>query len=335
MTNMETSLLQSPAATSPRPAIARPAAARPTTARPATIVFAAIFTIGLAITVYCCRAMGHGLPMPGGWTMSMMWLQMPGQSRLAASAQFLIMWLGMVSVMNLPLMVPVFLHTGRRSLSLCYIVGGYYTIWLIAGIAVCFSGTAMAEWVLHSDQGSRLIPFCRSGVVIAAGLFQCSHSLHPRSHPSPHPHSHCLQPREASFRRGCRQGLACCISCAAPMAAQLALGMMDPVVIAVITIAIAAERRRPRSNLTTPALGIAAICTGAIMIWTFAACPAEHPQPIDCGSTQPAHNTTQATHNPPPPTHYTTQPPQYTVFSASSNPSSPLPATGVSPASQP
>jgi predicted metal-binding membrane protein len=322
MTNMETSPLQSPAAISPQPTTTRPTTTRPATTRPATVVFAAIFTIGLAITVYCCRSMGHGMPMPGGWTMSMMWLQMPGQSRLGAAAQFLVMWLGMVSVMNLPLMVPVFLHTGKRSLSLCYIVGGYYTIWLMAGIAVCLSGTAMAEWALHSDQGSSLIPFCRSGVVIAAGLFQCAHSLHlhPRRHPPPYLHSHCLPPREASFRRGCRQGLACCISCAAPMAVQLALGMMDPVVIAVITIAIAADRR-PRSNLTAPALGIAAICTGIIMIWTFAAHPAEHPQSIDCGSTQPAHNSTQATHNPAPPTHYTTQPPQYTVFSASTTPS--------------
>jgi predicted metal-binding membrane protein len=132
--------------------------------------------IGLAITVYCCRVMGRGLPMPGGWTLSMMWMRMPGQNRLAAAAQFLAMWLGMVSAMMLPLLVPVFLHTQRRHflypdrrcsphperhhfshterrwMSLCLMAGGYYTVWLTTGLAVYGIGTAMAEWTLHSDQ---------------------------------------------------------------------------------------------------------------------------------------------------------------------------------------
>jgi predicted metal-binding membrane protein len=305
MTNMETSLLRSPAAISPRPPAAqppteRPATAQPATARPATLVFAAIFTIGLAITVYCCRTMGHGLPMPGGWIMSMMWMPMPGQSQLGAVAQFLVMWLGMVSVMNLPLTAPVFLQTGRRSLSFFYMVGGYYAVWLIAGIAVCLSGTAMAEWALHSDQVSRLIPVCRSGVIIAAGLFHARH--HPPTHLPPRRHP----PQEASFSRGCRQGLACCISCTPPMAIQLALGMTNPVVIAVVTIAIAAKRRFPRPNLSAPALSMAAIFTGVIMIWTTATRPADRPKPIDCGS-----------------------------FTASSTPSSHPPAKKEYPVSQP
>jgi predicted metal-binding membrane protein len=264
--------------------------------------------------------------------MSMMWMQMPGQSRLGAVAQFLVMWLGMVSVMNLPLMAPVFLHTGRQTLSLGYVVGGYYAVWLIAGIAVCLSGTAMAEWALHSDQVSRLIPFFRSGVVIAASLFHARHHLPSHLPPRRYP----LQ--DVSFSRGCRQGLACCISCAAPMAIQLALGMTNPVVIAVITIAIAAKRRLPRPNLRDPALSMAAIFTGVIMICTTR--PADRPKPIDCGNTKPAHNTTQPASHPTLPAKYKlpakyTPSLQYTAFSTSATPLSPLPATAGHPFSQP
>lgn len=276
---METSLLRSPAAINPRPA---------------TVVFAAIVTIGLAITVYSCRAMGHGLLMPGGWTMSMMWMQIPSQNWLGAAAQFLVMWLGMVSAMMLPLMVPVFLHTQRRRflhterrwMSLCLMAGGYYAVWLMAGLTVYGIGAVMAEWTLHSDQGSRLIPFCRSGMVIAAGLFQFTHwkqSSLSCCRPALR-QSRCCPPQGTSFRLGCRHGLACCICCAAPMIVQLALGIMHPVVMITIAIAIAAERLLPRPRLTATALGIAAILTAVVMIRTLTTRPAEHPNPIDCSA---------------------------------------------------
>jgi hypothetical protein len=41
------------------------------------------------------------MPMPGGWTMSMMWMRMPGQTWLAVAASFTGMWLVMMAVMML------------------------------------------------------------------------------------------------------------------------------------------------------------------------------------------------------------------------------------------
>ena len=51
-------------------------------------------------------AMG-GMPMPGGWTMSMTWMRMPGQTWPGAAASFLGMWIVMMVAMMLPSLVPM------------------------------------------------------------------------------------------------------------------------------------------------------------------------------------------------------------------------------------
>jgi hypothetical protein len=50
-------------------------------------------------------AMG-GMPMPGGWTMSMAWMRMPGQTWPGAAASFLGMWVVMMMAMMLPSLTP-------------------------------------------------------------------------------------------------------------------------------------------------------------------------------------------------------------------------------------
>ena len=48
-----------------------------------------------------------GMPMPGGWTMSMTWMRMPGQTWPGAAASFLGMWIVMMVAMMLPSLVPM------------------------------------------------------------------------------------------------------------------------------------------------------------------------------------------------------------------------------------
>ena len=45
--------------------------------------------------------------MPGGWTMSMAWMRMPGQTWLGFAASFLGMWVAMMVAMMLPSLVPM------------------------------------------------------------------------------------------------------------------------------------------------------------------------------------------------------------------------------------
>jgi predicted metal-binding membrane protein len=72
-------------------------------------VSALLFAASTAVTIAWCASMPEtcDLPMPGGWTLSMAWMRMPGQSWLAAAASFLGMWVVMMVAMMLPSLVPM------------------------------------------------------------------------------------------------------------------------------------------------------------------------------------------------------------------------------------
>jgi predicted metal-binding membrane protein len=61
-----------------------------------------------AVTIVWCTSMSPmgGMPMPSGWTMSMAWMRMPGQTWLGAAASFLGMWVVMMVARMLPSVVP-------------------------------------------------------------------------------------------------------------------------------------------------------------------------------------------------------------------------------------
>jgi hypothetical protein len=57
-------------------------------------ISALLFAASTAVTIVWCgsmSAMGE-MPMPGGWSMSMTWMLMPGQTWLDTAASFLGMW---------------------------------------------------------------------------------------------------------------------------------------------------------------------------------------------------------------------------------------------------
>ena len=65
---------------------------------------ALLFAASAAVTIVWCAsvsAMGE-MPKPGGWTMSLAWMQMPGQTWPGAAASFLGMWVVMMVAMMLP-----------------------------------------------------------------------------------------------------------------------------------------------------------------------------------------------------------------------------------------
>ncbi len=45
-----------------------------------------VFAVSAVATVYFCRSMSGGREMPGGWTMSMMGMRMPGQTWTAPAS---------------------------------------------------------------------------------------------------------------------------------------------------------------------------------------------------------------------------------------------------------
>ena len=71
-------------------------------------VSALLFVASAAVTIVWCASMSSmgGMSMPGGWTMSMTWMRMPGQSWPGAAASFLGMWIVMMIAMMLPSIAP-------------------------------------------------------------------------------------------------------------------------------------------------------------------------------------------------------------------------------------
>ena len=68
-----------------------------------------LFAVSAVVTIVWCASMSAmgGMPMPGGWTMSMAWMRMPGQTWAGAAASLLGMWIVMMVAMMLPSLVPM------------------------------------------------------------------------------------------------------------------------------------------------------------------------------------------------------------------------------------
>jgi predicted metal-binding membrane protein len=222
------------------------------------------FLVGLWATIHFCRSMCCEMDMPGGWTMSMMWMRMRGQTWLGSGISFLLMWLAMMVAMMMPSAFPTFLKTRRRWTGLCGVASGYFTIWLSAGAGVYTFGVAISAVTMRSDTFSRLVPFLIGALLIAAGAVQFTpwkmkHLLRCRS---PFGCATACPQSESSFRLGCKQGAACCICCAAPMTVQLTLGMMSPWAMMAVAVAIAAEKLLPRPVIVARVAGVSAVIAG-------------------------------------------------------------------------
>src|SRR6266567_2418693 len=109
-------------------------------------VSALIFACSIAVTILWCRSMSAmgGMRMPGGWTMSIAWMRMPGQTWPGTAAAFLGMWVVMMVAMMLPSLVPMLWRyrqavgrTGETRLGrLTAIVGvAYFFVWTVFGMA--------------------------------------------------------------------------------------------------------------------------------------------------------------------------------------------------------
>lgn len=215
-------------------------------------------------TIHFCRSMCCNLPMPGGWTMSMMWLRLPGQTWFGPAISFLLMWLAMMVAMMMPSALPVFLRTKRSWLSLCWMASGYFVVWLAAGIGIYVLGMAFMAAAMQSEWLSRTVPWLASLSLIAAGAIQLTRwkMKHLSRCRSPFGCACSLPQEEKDFQLGCKQGVTCCLCCAAPMLILVVLGMMNPLVIIAVTLVIATEKLFPQPAIMARVVGILAIIAG-------------------------------------------------------------------------
>jgi len=222
-------------------------------------------------------AMGE-MPMPGGWTMSMAWIPMPGQTWPATAASFLGMWVVMMVAMMLPSSIPMLWRyreavgrpgeTRLRRLTALVAVG-YFFVWTVFGMATVPLCVALAAVEMRQPALARAVPTAVGVVVLMAGFIQLTawkarHLACCREAPG---RGRTL-PADAStaLRHGLRLGLHCSQCCAGLMAILLGLGVMDLRAMTVVAAAIAVERVAPAGERVARATGAVVVGAGLFLI---------------------------------------------------------------------
>ena len=216
--------------------------------------------------------------MPGGWTMSMAWMPMPGRTWPGTAASFLGMWVVMMAAMMLPSLVPMLWRyrvavsrTGEARLGrLTACVGaGYFVVWTLFGLAAFPLGVGLAAIAMRQPAVSRAVPVALGGVILAAGLVQltawkarhlgCCRGEHGRGGALP-------SDAGTAWRHGVRLGLHCAQCCANLIVILLVVGVMDLRAMAVVTAAITLERLAPAGARVARFLGAVVAATGLLLI---------------------------------------------------------------------
>ena len=243
-------------------------------------VSALLFVASAAVTIVWCASMSamDAMPMPGGWTMSMAWMRMPGQTWLGAAATFLGMWVVMMVAMMLPSLVPMLWRyrlavakAGDTRLGRLTVLAGvgYFFVWILFGIVAFPLGVALAAVEMQQPSLARAVPIAAGVVVLIAGALQFSpwkarHLVCCREAPG----RDCTLPTDAgtAWRQGLSFGRHCSYCCAGLMVILLVLGGMDLRVMAVVTAAISVERLARNGERVARAIGVVAVAAGLFLI---------------------------------------------------------------------
>ena len=243
-------------------------------------ISALLFAASAAVTVVWCSSMSAmgGMPMPGGWTMSMAWMRMPGQTWPGAAASFLGMWVVMMVAMMLPSLVPMLWRyrqavgrTGQPHLArrIALVGVGYFFVWTVLGVGAFLVGVALAALEMQLPALARAVPITVGVVVLITGALQFTawkahHLACCREAPR------CRRTLSAdagtAWRHGLRLGLHCSYCCAGLTAILLVIGVMDLRVMAVVTAAITVERFAPAGEVVARAIGAVVVAAGLLLI---------------------------------------------------------------------
>jgi predicted metal-binding membrane protein len=241
---------------------------------------ALLFAASAAVTIVWCASMSAmgGMPMPGGWTMSMAWMRMPGQTWPGAAASFLGMWVVMMVAMMLPSLVPMLWRyreavggAGQARLGgLTALVGvGYFFVWTVFGMAAFPVGVVLAAIEMEQPAVARAVPLLIGVVVLIAGALQLTawkarQLACCREEPGPGG----TLPADAgtAWRHGLRLGLQCSRCCAGLTVILLVMGVMDLRAMAVVGAAITAERLAPAGERVARAVGAVVMGGGLLLV---------------------------------------------------------------------
>jgi predicted metal-binding membrane protein len=252
---------------------------RPDTEAGFFVTAAAAFAISLAVTIYFCSSMPGGMDMPGGWTLSMIWMRMPGQSWFAATAMFMLMWLAMMVAMMLPSALAMLRSfraaqyhvSGQRAGVLALLTAvGYFFVWFSIGACVYAAGVVFALVAMRYSGFSHDVPLLSGAAMAASGAIQFTpwklralRRCRGREACSP---IHATSRYRAAWRQGIDWGLSCAESSSGLMLVLLVLGMMNLIVMVIVAVLIALEKLMPNPEWIVRGAGLTIIGAGAFML---------------------------------------------------------------------
>jgi predicted metal-binding membrane protein len=243
-------------------------------------VSALLFAASVALTIVWCASISEmgGMPMPGGWTMSMAWIRRSGQTWSGAAASFLAMWVVMMVAMMLPALVPMLwryrqavgktdeTHLTRLT---ALVTAGYFLVWTAFGMVAFPLGVALVAVEMQQPALARAVPTAVGVVVLIAGALQFSawkagHLACCRD--APGRGGRLPASTATAWRYGLRLGFHCSQCCAGLMVIQLVIGVMDLRAMAIVAAAITVERLAPAGECIARATGVVVSGAGVLLI---------------------------------------------------------------------
>jgi predicted metal-binding membrane protein len=149
-------------------------------------------------------------------------------------------------------------HANR---SIALVGAGYFAVWTVFGAIAFPLGVALAAIEMEHPALARAVPTAVGVVVGIAGTVQLTAWKSRRL-------AACRNAiaQGAALRRGVRLGLECVQCCANWMAILLVVGVMDLGAMAVVAVAITAERLAPNGQRVARVAGLVAVAAGSILI---------------------------------------------------------------------
>ena len=206
---------------------------------------------------------------------------MPQETWYGAAAGSLGMWMAMMVPMMLPSLLPM-LSRHRRSVrgvdgihlhELTALAGlGYFVIWAGLGAVACAGAAGVMAVEARWAAVAQALPVAAGVVLLLAGGVQ----------PTPWKARQLAQWRDGSgrgcppapnalgaWKHGLRLGVRCALCCGNLMLAPLAIGMMNLLAMAAVTLVISAERLAPVPLRITRVAGVAIVAASMLTIARF------------------------------------------------------------------
>ena len=237
-----------------------------------------LLAAGSVVVIMWLLLMGaHG---PAGRSTSVLTPHAHGVGPFALTIAFA-MWMAMMVAMMLPTILPWIIvlagpdpshGTARPYASVLPVVAGYFSVWAAYSMAAAVIQLVLQQQALLTGADLRVAPYAAGALLFTSGAFQMSRLKAACL-------THCRSPlgfflsswrdgAPGAFRLGFRHGVYCLGCCWALMALSFALGVMNLVWMAVLTLILCAEKIAPRGHTMSRWFGIFLMTWGAWLLAT-------------------------------------------------------------------